>query len=78
MKKNKLDPRKPADNDFLISENLVKQRKERNLTQEFIAKELNISTQQYQKYENTNNRITAGRLLQLANFYNICISEFYK
>jgi len=48
-----------------ITERLFKIRKQESLTQAAIAEILGVSCQQYQKYENGKNRISAARYILL-------------
>ncbi len=47
------------------------------LSQDQLAKNLNISFQQVQKYEKGNNRIAGSRIWQLARTLNIPVSYFF-
>jgi transcriptional regulator with XRE-family HTH domain len=49
-----------------------------NLSQGVLAKQLGITFQQIQKYENGVNRISAGRLYQVANILDLPITFFYE
>lgn len=46
-------------------------------TQKDVAEHLGISFQQLQKYETGYNKISASRLLKVAQYYNIDIKYFY-
>ena len=48
-----------------------------NMSQQKLAEHLDITFQQVQKYENGTNRISAGRLFQVAKFFNVPISDFF-
>jgi transcriptional regulator with XRE-family HTH domain len=48
------------------------------LTQENLASALNISYQQVQKYEAGTNRVSAGRLYEIALNLNVEVSYFYE
>ena len=52
-----------------IGKNLKKLRKNRNLTQDDVAKSLNISRQAYCRYENDQREISLDFLCMLADFY---------
>jgi transcriptional regulator with XRE-family HTH domain len=60
-----------------IGERIRTRRVELGLIQEQLAKALGISYQQIQKYENGSNRITAGRLLALAERLEVPITHFF-
>lgn len=48
------------------------------LTQEELAEQVGVSFQQFQKYENGENRISAGRLFQLAVALDTSIPHFFE
>lgn len=48
-----------------------------NLTQDGLAKKINISFQQVQKYESGSNRVSASRLEAIARVLGVPISYFY-
>lgn len=50
----------------------------RRLSQTDVAKELNLSFQQIQKYEIGSNRIAASRLYELARILNVPTSYFFE
>jgi transcriptional regulator with XRE-family HTH domain len=52
-------------------------RKTLQLSQSDIAKKLGLTFQQVQKYEKGTNRIGAGRLFELADIFNVPISELF-
>ncbi|MBR2449572.1 MAG: helix-turn-helix transcriptional regulator [Clostridia bacterium] len=52
-----------------IGENLKNLRIQRNLSQEDVAKMLNISRQAYCRYENDQREISLDTLCKLADFY---------
>ena len=58
--------REPDDVDMLVSSNMRRLRILRAATQKKLAEKLGISYQQVQKYESGANRLTAGRLVQVA------------
>jgi transcriptional regulator with XRE-family HTH domain len=47
------------------------------ITQESLGKHLGVTFQQIQKYERGTNRISAGRLWQIAKLFNTPIEWFY-
>jgi transcriptional regulator with XRE-family HTH domain len=47
------------------------------LSQEKLAKQIGITFQQIQKYENGSNRVGSGRLQEIANALNVPISYFF-
>ena len=48
------------------------------LTQTKIAKAINVTFQQIQKYEKGTNGVSSSRLMQLANFLKVPITYFYE
>lgn len=56
-----------------LAERLLSLRKERDLTQEEIAKELGIGLRSYCRYEKDEREPTAPILVQMADFYNVTL-----
>ena len=56
-----------------LSERLYSLRKERSLTQEDVAKELEISLRSYCRYEKNEREPTASVLVQMADFYSVTL-----
>jgi transcriptional regulator with XRE-family HTH domain len=50
----------------------------RGLSQSALSNTIGVSFQQLQKYENGSNRLTAGKLFQLANLLGVEIGYFYE
>ena len=50
-------------------------RKEKNITQEDLAEELNVSNRTVSRWENGNNMPDISLLTQIAQFYNVSIPE---
>jgi len=48
------------------------------LSQEQVAKKLEVSFQQVQKYENGTNRIASGRLFQIAKLFDIPVQTLFE
>jgi transcriptional regulator with XRE-family HTH domain len=48
------------------------------LTQTEVADQIGVTFQQLQKYENGTNRVSAGRLTQIANVLNIPLTAFFE
>lgn len=67
----------PSSLDCTIGNLIREQRICLGLTQDQIADALGISYQQVQKYETGTNRISAGRLFELADFFGIEITRLF-
>lgn len=70
-------PRSPTDIDRIIAKNICLIRNARGTSQEALAKQLGVSFQQIQKYENGKNRIAASRLYLMAQLLEVQISDFF-
>jgi transcriptional regulator with XRE-family HTH domain len=64
--------------DEKVGSNIRLRRTMLGLTQEQLASALNISYQQVQKYETGANRISAGRLYEIAKHLNVEIGFFFE
>jgi transcriptional regulator with XRE-family HTH domain len=73
-----LDGKLPTRVDKHVSERLRDRRKKMGFTQEELAEQVGVSFQQFQKYENGENRISAGRLFQLAVALDTSIPHFFE
>ena len=58
---------------LIIAERLYILRKELNLTQEAVSKELGISLMSYRRYETNEREPTAPILVRMAQFYNVSL-----
>ena len=56
---------------------LKQKRIEKNLTQTKVAKVLNVTFQQIQKYEKGTNGLSASRMQALSNYFKVPISYFF-
>ena len=61
----------------VVGNNVRIERSNLGLTQEAVANAMGISYQQVQKYETGMNRISCGRLYELAKFLNVPVGQFY-
>jgi transcriptional regulator with XRE-family HTH domain len=61
-----------------VGERIRARRAELGLTQEQLAEALNVSYQQVQKYETGANRISAGRIFELARKLRVDVSYFFE
>ena len=64
--------------DALVGSRLRTRRKQLRISQERLGKEVGVSFQQVQKYENGTNRIGAGRLFEVARILDVPIDFFYE
>lgn len=71
------DTKLPSGIDRLVGQRLRWRRRELRLTQEKLGELLNLTFQQVQKYEKGVNRISAGRLYEIAGLLGVNISYFY-
>jgi transcriptional regulator with XRE-family HTH domain len=60
----------------MLNKFIKKQRLERNITQEYLASELNISRPTYMQIENGNREITVSEAKKLASIFNIPLVDF--
>jgi len=67
----------PSGIDRLVGQRLRWRRRELRLTQEKLGELLSLTFQQVQKYEKGVNRISAGRLYEIAAVLGVQISYFY-
>jgi transcriptional regulator with XRE-family HTH domain len=63
--------------DYFIGQHMRFHRKRCKMTQEDIAKKLNISFQQIQKYESGKSRISAKRLYDICEILNLDFGMFF-
>ena len=61
-----------------VGERIRLRRTERGLTQEQLAAALEISYQQIQKYETGANRISAGRVFEIARTLEVTVGYFFE
>ncbi|MBU1286129.1 MAG: helix-turn-helix domain-containing protein [Alphaproteobacteria bacterium] len=74
MSENKL----PSGIDRVVGQRVRWRRRELKLTQEKLGELLNLTFQQVQKYEKGVNRISAGRLFEIASVLGVPITYFYE
>jgi transcriptional regulator with XRE-family HTH domain len=77
MARAKRDPRSSGKVDKDMGVLVRERRQELAISQSDLAKHLGISFQQIQKYEKGTNRISAGRLVQIAEALKTPITDFY-
>ena len=64
--------------DAHVGERIRLRRTELGLTQEQLAEALDVSYQQIQKYETGANRVSAGRMLEIARKLDVDIGYFFE
>jgi transcriptional regulator with XRE-family HTH domain len=72
-----VDAKGPSRIDLHVGRRIRWRRKELKLSQEALADRLGVTFQQVQKYERGANRISAGRLYELAQAMGTSIAYFY-
>jgi transcriptional regulator with XRE-family HTH domain len=73
----KLSPRSAVDADMEMGRRIRLRRREKGISQIGLARHLELSFQQVQKYEKGINRIGAARLQQIAKMLDVDIPFFY-
>lgn len=69
-------PKKSTTFDQQIGARIRQVRKKQKMSQEQLGKEVGVSFQQIQKYENGHNRISASRLVHVARILNVSTNFF--
>jgi transcriptional regulator with XRE-family HTH domain len=64
--------------DAHVGERIRLRRTELGLTQEQLAETLEVSYQQVQKYETGANRVSAGRILEIARAFGVDVGYFFE
>lgn len=68
----------PSHVDHQVGRRIRQARRDAKLTQEQLGKMIGLTFQQVQKYEKGVNRISAGRLFEIAHALGITITYFYE
>ena len=68
----------PSDIDRIVGENIYRQRRKLKLTQEKLGELLGLTFQQVQKYEKGVNRVSAGRLFEIADVLEVPVAFFFE
>jgi len=76
-KKTKPNQRKAQDADRLIGERIRQRRNQMGMSQEELGEALGVTFQQVQKYEKGANRVTSGRLLDIASALECSINDLF-
>jgi transcriptional regulator with XRE-family HTH domain len=72
-----VETRDPSDIDRIVSERILARRNELDMSQPELAERVGVTFQQVQKYENGKNRVSAGRLYEIAKALGVTIQYFY-
>ncbi|MFN4184581.1 MAG: helix-turn-helix domain-containing protein [Hyphomonas sp.] len=67
----------PSDTDRVVGQSIRRRRRELKLTQEKLGELLGLTFQQVQKYEKGVNRVSAGRLFEVAGVLGVPVSYFF-
>lgn len=62
----------------MIAKRIREARKARGVSQDYVAQQIGVTFQQVQKYEHGSNRISAGRLAQIAIVTKFPIDFFFQ
>lgn len=73
-----METRDPSDIDRIVSERILARRNELAMSQPQLAERVGVTFQQVQKYENGKNRVSAGRLYEIAKALGVTIQYFYE
>lgn len=71
-------PRPQHPIDLVVGNRLRNLRRSQGLSQSAIAHAIGITFQQLQKYEKGTNRITCGRIWDIANFFGLSVDYFFQ
>ncbi|MFN7164117.1 MAG: helix-turn-helix domain-containing protein [Hyphomonas sp.] len=72
------DSKLPSGIDRVVGQRIRWRRRELKLTQEHLGELLDLTFQQVQKYEKGVNRVSAGRLYEIAGVLGVQISYFFE
>ena len=72
------DSRAPSPIDIAVGARIRGLRELRDISQKELAKQLGVTYQQFQKYETGDNRVSAGRLWEIAKILRTTIVYFYE
>jgi transcriptional regulator with XRE-family HTH domain len=72
-----VDQKQATEIDFSIGRRLAARRKEIDMSQQALGKDLGVSFQQIQKYEKGTSRISAGRLFEMAKLLGVTVNYFF-
>jgi transcriptional regulator with XRE-family HTH domain len=77
-KRKRFAPRRPTAIDAYIGAQIRKRRLALKMNQAQLAKALRVTKQQIQKYEVSENRVTAARLYEICKILNVRITSMFK
>lgn len=78
MPKPSRNPRSTGDIDVHLGKRLRTARLQHGITQTDLADALGVTFQQVQKYEQGTNRISAARLFDMANVFDVPLDYFFE
>lgn len=64
--------------DHNIGQKIFEFRKLRGMSRQWLAKQLGVSQQQCHKYESGANKVSASRLVSIANIFELPVNAFYE
>jgi transcriptional regulator with XRE-family HTH domain len=73
-----MSDRLPSAIDRHVASRVLLRRQKAGLTQQMVAEALDVTFQQYQKYERAINRISAGTLYQLSLTLDVPVQYFFE
>lgn len=71
----KINPRRVQDTDIAIGERMRARRNQIKMSQDELGRKLDVSFQQIQKYERGANRVSSGRLMQVADALQCSVTD---
>lgn len=72
-----MTPKTPAIADVQVGANIRQMRAQHKMSQETLAGHLSITFQQVQKYEKGTNRVSASRLVEIANVFGVPVETLF-
>ncbi len=72
------DGKLPSEIDRIVGQRIRWRRRDLKITQERLAEMLGLTFQQVQKYEKGVNRVSAGRLFEIAGVMGVTVSYFFE
>ena len=71
-------PRSALDMDYVVGAKIRQRREELHMSQKELAEAIGVTFQQIQKYERATNRISAGKLFEVAQALDIPVGYFFQ